>query len=115
MIVSGWSGQMDFLHPEHVSLVPGRLKDIHPSAVVENILIKESQWFEPDMVHASQKMQDVFSNYKKYEVGAKRQAHFAKENFSFDKMIEKLGNYYTNYVKESPKLVLPQLPKLNRL
>jgi glycosyltransferase involved in cell wall biosynthesis len=115
MIVSGWSGQVDFLNPEFVTLVPGRLKQIHPSAVVEGILIKESSWFDADLGFFAQKMMEVWSNYKKFEAGAKRQAHYARENFSFDKMTEKLGNYYTKYVKETAKLVLPSIPSLPKL
>jgi glycosyltransferase involved in cell wall biosynthesis len=115
MIVSGWSGHLDFLNPEFVSLVPGKLTQVHPSAVVQNIILAESQWFTADMVNASQQMIDVWSNYKKYTDNAKRQSFYAKSNFSFDKMTEKLGEYYSKFVKESPKLVLPSLPKLNRL
>jgi glycosyltransferase involved in cell wall biosynthesis len=115
MIVSGWSGQVDFLNPEFVTLIPGQLKQIHPSAVVEGILIKESSWFEADQLVFSQKMMEVWSNYKKFEVGAKRQSHYAKTNFSFDKMTEKLKEYYDKFVKEQPKLTLPTLPKLTKI
>jgi hypothetical protein len=33
----------------------------------------------------------------------------------YEKMTEKLGEYYKQYVKEQPKLVLPQLPQLPKL
>jgi glycosyltransferase involved in cell wall biosynthesis len=115
MVVSGWSGQVDFLNQEFVNLIPGKLIQIHPSAVVEGILVKESSWFEADQGYFAQKMLEIWSNYKKFEVLAKRQAHFAKTNFSFVKMTEKLGEYYKQYVKETPKLVLPQIPQLPKL
>ena len=115
MIVSGWSGQVDFLNPEFVTLIPGKLNQIHPSAAVEGILVKESSWFDADLSFFSQKMMEVWSNYKKFEEGAKRQARFAKENFSFEKMTEKLKEYYDKFVIEQPKLVLPSLPKLNKI
>jgi glycosyltransferase involved in cell wall biosynthesis len=115
IIASGWSGHVDFLNREFVSLIEGRLQPIHQSAVVENILIKESSWFEIDPVSASQKMVDVWTNYKKYEVGSKRQSHFVKSTFSFEKMVEKVSEYYNKYVKETPKLVLPTLPKLTKI
>jgi glycosyltransferase involved in cell wall biosynthesis len=115
IIASGWSGHVDFLNREFVSLIEGKLQPIHPSAVVENILIKESTWFEFDPVAASQKMIDVWSNYKKYEANAKRQTHYAKSNFSFEKMVETLKEYYNKNVKKTPKLVLPTLPKLNKI
>ena len=115
IIASGWSGHIDFLNREFVSLIEGRLQPIHSSAVVENILVKESSWFEADFVSASQKMVDVWSNYKKYEANAKRQTHYAKSNFSFEKMVEKVSEYYNKYVKETPKLILPTLPKLTKI
>ena len=115
IIASGWSGHVDFLNREFVSLIEGRLQQIHPSAVVENILVKESSWFEADFVSASQKMVDVWTNYKKYEVNAKRQTHYAKSNFSFEKMVETLKEYYNKNVRKTQKLVLPTLPKLNKI
>lgn len=115
IIASGWSGHVDFLNREFVSLIEGRLQPIHSSAVVENILVKESSWFEVDFVSASQKMVDVWSNYKKYEANAKRQTHYAKSNFSFEKMVETLKEYYNKNVRKTPKLVLPTLPKLTKI
>lgn len=115
IIASGWSGHVDFLNREFVSLIEGRLQQIHSSAVVENILVKESSWFEADFVSASQKMVDVWTNYKKYEANAKRQTHYAKSNFSFEKMVETLKEYYNKNVRKTQKLVLPTLPKLNKI
>jgi glycosyltransferase involved in cell wall biosynthesis len=115
IIASGWSGHVDFLNREFVSLIEGRLQPIHSSAVVENILVKESSWFEADFVSASQKMVDVWTNYKKYETNAKRQTHYAKSNFSFEKMVETLKEYYNKNVRKTQKLVLPTLPKLNKI
>jgi glycosyltransferase involved in cell wall biosynthesis len=115
IIASGWSGHVDFLNREFVSLIEGRLQPIHSSAVVENILVKESSWFEADFVSASQKMVDVWTNYKKYEANAKRQTHYAKSNFSFEKMVETLKEYYNKNVRKTQKLVLPTLPKLNKI
>ena len=115
IIASGWSGHVDFLNREFVSLIEGRLQPIHSSAVVENILVKESSWFEADFVSASQKMVDVWTNYKKYETNAKLQTHYAKSNFSFEKMVETLKEYYNKNVRKTQKLVLPTLPKLNKI
>ena len=115
IIASGWSGHVDFLNREYVSLIEGKLQPIHSSAVVENILVKESTWFEFDPMAASQKMIDVWTNYKKYHENAKRQTHYAKSNFSFEKMVEKLKEYYNKNVVKTPKLVLPKLPKLNKI
>ena len=112
IICSGWSGQMDFLNPEFTNLIGGKLTQIHPSAVVPNIILAESAWYTADYVQAGQLLVDVHANYKKYTDKANRQSFYSKSNFSFEKMQEKLDEYYKQYVKEQPKLVLPQLPKL---
>jgi glycosyltransferase involved in cell wall biosynthesis len=112
IICSGWSGQMDFLNPEFTNLVGGNLTQVHPSAVVPNIILAESSWYTADYVQAGQLLADVHVNYKKYLEKATRQSFHSKSNFSFEKMIEKLKEYYNSYVKEQPKMVLPVLPKL---
>ena len=33
----------------------------------------------------------------------------------FEKMVEKVSEYYNKYVKETPKLILPTLPKLTKI
>jgi len=45
IIASGWSGHIDFLHPEYNVLLSGNLEKVHPSAA-NNWLIQESQWFQ---------------------------------------------------------------------
>lgn len=115
MIVSGWSGHMDFLDPQFVTMLHGELKQIHQSAVVKDILVPESSWFNADLAEFSKRMKEVKANYKKELKRSVRQAHYSKTNFSFDKMTEKLKSYYDEYVKETPKLVLPTLPKLNKI
>jgi glycosyltransferase involved in cell wall biosynthesis len=115
IICSGWSGQMDFLNPEFTNLVGGRLTQVHPSAVVPNIILAESSWYTADYVQAGQLLVDIHANYKKYTDKASRQAFYSKSNFSFEKMQEKLKEYYVKYVKEQPKLVLPTLPKLKKI
>ena len=44
VIASGWSGQMDFLNPQFVQMIPGKLENVHPSAA-NKWLLKEFQWF----------------------------------------------------------------------
>ncbi len=61
VIASGWSGHMDFLNPEEAVLVGGELAQIHPSSVWDNILIKESSWFRPDIQQAANALAGVYS------------------------------------------------------
>ena len=44
IIASGWSGQLDFLPPEHSVLLEGSLTAVHESAA-DQFCMKEAQWF----------------------------------------------------------------------
>lgn len=114
IIASGWSGHLDFLQPELCGLVGGTLTHIHPSAIVPNMIIKEAQWFKPDDNQVGYAFTDVFNNYKKYQEKAKRLAFKNKQNFSFEKMTEKLGQLLETYVKIN-KVVPLKLPKLKKI
>ena len=79
IITTNWSGQVDFLHPEFTTMLPGKLTDVHPSAA-NQWLLKESQWFSVDLGHAGTSIKDMFEDYKKYLDGAKHQAHKVKQS-----------------------------------
>ena len=121
IIATNWSGHVDFLNPEFVTLVNGTLTSVHPSAT-NQWLLKESQWFTPDAGQVGFQLKNMFENYKDYVDGGKRQGFYAKTNFSFEKMTEKVSEYLKR-VPEFPKqtqLKLPQLkkielPKLNKV
>jgi glycosyltransferase involved in cell wall biosynthesis len=111
IIASGWSGHMDFLNPEFNVLVGGKLTNVDPSAVVQNMILAESQWFSIDESMAQDAMKQVFENYPKFQEQAKRQAHYSKTNFSFDKMKEKLATYLERIPKKA-EIKLPTLKKI---
>jgi hypothetical protein len=115
VIASGWSGHTDFLDREASILVGGELKNIHSSAVVPNMLIADSQWFTPNDGQVGYALKEVFDNYKKYLTGAKKQASISKNNFSFDKMTERLIEILDANMKPIPVFVPLELPKLNKL
>lgn len=112
IIATAWSGHTDFLSPEFSILLPGELRKIHHSAVVQNMLIPESSWFAPDEKAAVKSMQEVFENYSKFEVGGKRQGHKIKTEFSFEAMAGLLGSYLVKYVPKQEPVKLPQLKKI---
>lgn len=112
IITTGWSGHVDFLSPEFTTLLAGEVKQIHPSAVVQNMLIPESGWFAVDEKVAVKAMQDMFENYDKYEVGAKRQGHKIKTEYNYDNMVLILGSYFEKYIPKQVTLKLPQLKKV---
>ena len=112
VIASNWSGHIDFLSTDMSVLLPGQLKPIHPSAVVQDMLIPESSWFTVDYKVATDKLKDVYKNYKKHTDGAKRQAYRSRTEFSLDKMSEKLINILDTKVPVKVEFKLPQLKKI---
>jgi glycosyltransferase involved in cell wall biosynthesis len=112
IITTNWSGHTDFLNPEFVTMLPGQMTNVHPSAA-NQWLIKESQWLSVDQGQVGHYMRDIYENYKNYTENAKRQAYYAKQNFTYEKMVEKMAEYLKR-IPEFPKqvsLVLPSLPK----
>jgi len=114
IIATNWSGHIDFLNPEFTTLLPGKLTDVHQSAA-NQWLLKESQWFSVDLVHASTTIKDMFEDYKKYIDGGKRQAHKNKTEFSWEKMKDKIDYLFTQYIPEFPKQVELKLPTLKKI
>jgi glycosyltransferase involved in cell wall biosynthesis len=112
VITSGYSGHVDFLDPEMSILLPGEIKQIHPSAVVNDMLIAESGWFTIDYSAAAKALEEVYKNYKKWSEGAKRQAYRSRTEFSLDKMGEKLLSIIDNKVPVKVEFKLPQLKKI---
>ena len=115
VIASNWSGHLDFLHPEYNVLVGGSLTNVHQSAQVKDMILAESQWFTPNDSSVGEALTNVYNDYDKYVELAKRQAHYAKTNFTFDKMVEKLDNILENKVPKQVELKLPSLPKLKKV
>ena len=113
IIASGWSGHTDFLDPNFSVLLGGELKNVHPSAVVQNMILAESQWFSPDHGQIGHALKNVFENYKNYTDGAKRQAYKSKNEFSWEAMKSLLESRLDNLIPEFPKQIELKLPKLN--
>ena len=115
IIATNWSGHIDFLNSEFTTLINGELKNVDDSAVVKDMILKESQWFNPNSGEIGHYLKDMFKNYKKYAELGKRQAHYSKTNFSWGKMDEKLNEYLDKNIPEFPKQVKLQLPKLKKI
>ena len=115
IIASAWSGQLDFLDAEFTKLIGGTLNNIHPSAVVDKMIIKESQWFTPDDAQVGKALKEVFENYKDYLTAAKRQGYKSRTSFSYDKMRETLDTILTQSIPEFPKQVALKLPQLKKI
>lgn len=116
VIVSNWSGHLDFLKSGAV-LLEGDLKPVHESAA-DQFLLKESQWFNVNISKALITIKDVYKNYNKYKIESSQLGKQNKQNFGLSKMTEGFDgilNQYGIYTKIQPKFQQLQLPKLKPL
>jgi glycosyltransferase involved in cell wall biosynthesis len=116
VIVSNWSGHLDFLKQGAV-LLEGELKPVHESAA-DQFLLKESQWFNVNISKALTTIKDVYKNYDKYKVDSFQLGKQNKQNFGLEKMtklFDVILNQYGIYTKIQPKFQQLQLPKLKML
>jgi hypothetical protein len=114
IITTNWSGHTDYLNPEFVTLLPGEMTKVHPSAA-NGMLMQEAEWFSVDTGHVGHYLKDVFENYKGYAEKAKRQGFQSRNRFSYNAMKEKLDMVFTIKIPEFPKQVQLQLPKLKKI
>ena len=92
-------------------LLPGTLGDVHPSAQ-NKWLIQGSKWFDVDTMSLGRVLKDTHKKYKDFIPNSRRQATYTKENFSFDKMKEKLNTILESNVAKQVELKLPKLKKI---
>ena len=111
IIATGWSAHTEFLDPNFTVALKGELKPVGASAI-NDWVIAGSQWFNVDYGQVGHYFKDMFENYKNYTDGAKRQAFKSKNEFSWDKMFEKVDQTLTQHIPEFPKEIQLQLPKL---
>jgi len=114
ILSTNWSGHIDFLNKDFVTLINGNLTQVHPSAA-NQFLLKDSQWFAPDQGQIGYYLKDMFENYKNYTEGAKRQAYRSKTEFSWEKMKETVDSLFEQYIPEFPKEAALKLPTLKKL
>ena len=112
ILTTNWSAHPEFLNSEYTTLMNGDLKNVHSSAVVQNMILAEAQWFNVNTGEVGYYLKDMFENYKKYVDGGKRQAYRSKTEFSWNKMVEVVDSVLTESIPEFPKEVQLELPKL---
>lgn len=112
LIVSGWSGHMDFVEPGLAVVLGGQLEKVHASAA-NQWLKKEYDWFQVNPKQAKDALKNVFTNYKKYVGPAKKQGHYIKTEFSFTKMKELVGKLLEDNVPEFANELKLNLPSMD--
>ena len=117
VIAPNWSGHVDFLSSNAI-LLPGSLNEVKKESFPKNMRVKESQWFTVNYNYASKILKDVYDNYSKYTIKAKRLAIKNQTKFSLDAMTKKFEEILDKYLpkfEEQPQQVNLKLPKLKKV
>jgi len=118
VIASNWSGQKDFLNPKLAVLLPGVLTDVHPSALPKEYIVDGAKWFTVNYQYASKILKDVFKNYRKYALNAKKLGMYNRTKFSMKAMTKKFESILDQHLpkfEEQPQQVKLNLPKLKKV
>ena len=113
ILVSKWSGHVDFLPENNTEFLEGALEEIHQS-VADQFLLKEAKWFQVNYSHAAGILDKVFNKYTTHLSKSKGFIANTKKNFSLKAMHDKFKVIMDEYVKlpEFVSLKLPQIKKL---
>ena len=115
VMTSDFSGPVDFLDKKLSIMFPGKITQVHPSAVWKGVILPESGWFTINYPYASKSILDVWKNYENYEGRAKKQTKLNVTNFSLKKMDKLFDEMLTKYLPTFAEPVKLNLPKLNNL
>ena len=114
VIVTNWSGHVDFLDTEKSMLLGGSLQEVPKSIVWNDIIIEQSQWFIADESQARNALNYSFENEYEIKNKAKSLMDTNRENFTLNKMAKLLNEILDKYTKDIPSQVQLQLPKLKK-
>lgn len=116
IIVSGWSGQLDFLDRDKTTFIGGTLDNVHDSAVQKDMILKDSKWFRPNDLEVANAWRETYKHYKKFLVPAKKQKSRTLKEFKLSDMYALVDKKFKEFPEfaQQVELKLPELdlPKL---
>jgi len=118
IIAPNWSGHVDFLNDKDAILLPGGLNDVKKESFPKNMYVEGAQWFTVNYNYASKTLKEVYDNYSKYTIKAKRLAIKNQTKFSLDAMTKKFEEILDKYLpkfEDQPQQVKLNLPKLKKV
>ena len=117
VIAPNWSGHTDFLEKDMSVMLPGSMSSVPQASFPEGMYVEGMQWFTTNYPNACRVMMDVYKNYAKYLIGAKKQSLHSK-SFSLENMTKELSRILDKYLpkfEEQPQQVNLKLPQLKKV
>lgn len=97
IITTNYSGHIDFLSPEHTTLLNGDLTNVHSSAAVKDMIMEEFKWFSVHHQDATAALRDMYTNHSRYKTRSTKQGELNREKFTLTKMGQQLDTYIEKY------------------
>jgi len=114
MIAPISTGPADFLHKEYTVEIPHTMTKVPASAFPKDYGNPEAKWSTVDYGMAGKLMKDVYENYDKYKLKAKKQMIVNKELFSHEAMKARLDQIISPLIAKVPQPVQLKLPSLKK-
>ena len=114
MIAPISTGQADFLHKEYTVELPHEMTKVPANAFPKDYGNPEALWSTVNYGMAGKLMEDVYQNYDKYKLKAKKQMIVNKEMFSHEAMKQKLDDIISPLIAKVPQPVELKLPSLKK-
>ncbi len=118
VLVSGWSGQTDFVNETFHTRLKGNVRPVHKSAVWEGVINADSKWFTVDYQSAAKELKRVYENYKNYLQISQKYIKLFNSMWSYDSMHTKFENMLNNFLPkfaDNIPIVLPKLKKIESI
>jgi hypothetical protein len=115
---SNWSGHLDFLNNKLAILLEGALVDVPKSGLSKDYRVDGAKWFTVNYQYASKILMDIFKNYRKYILNAKKLAIGSRGRYSLKSMTKKFDGILAKHLpkfEEAPQQVDLKLPKLKKV
>jgi len=114
MIAPISTGPADFLHKEYTVEIPHTMTKVPASAFPKDYGNPEAKWSTVDYGMAGKLIKDVYENYDKYKLKAKKQMIVNQELFSHEAMKARLDQIISPLIAKVPQPVQLKLPSLKK-
>ena len=108
------TGQADFLDREYTIEIPHVMTKVPGNAFPKDYGNPEAEWATVNYGIAGRLMKDVFENYDKYKLKAKKQMIVNRDAFSHEAMKDKLEGIMDKLLANVPQPVQLKLPTLKK-
>lgn len=115
VLVSGWSGHVDFVNPAFHTYLDGQLNPVHTSAIWEGVINNGASWFRVNYQSAAVTMQQMYKKYNTYLNNSKKSIQEMETKWSFESMTKKFDNFLEQYLPKFAQKLQLNIPKLNKL